>query len=81
VEWRVTMKTFFCEIVGDWITILVYKDGNIKCNHFIAHGSVTRKVKKGGDKQVITCEGPENCNLCASYKEDVFRREAVATQT
>jgi len=74
VEWRVTMKTFLCDIVEDWATVLVYRDGTVKCTHFMRHGPVKLKNKKSKE-EVKLCRGPENCDLCLAYKEDVFRRE------
>ena len=76
MKWQVTMTTLWCDIVGDWVTVLVYADGSTKCSHFTRYGPMTRKIKeKGGSKRELSCNGP-TCDLCLSYKEKVFRREA-----
>jgi len=31
VNWQVTATTFICEATGDEVTVMVYKDGALKC--------------------------------------------------
>lgn len=76
MEWRVTMKTFLCDKVEDWATVLVYRDGTVKCTHFMRYGPVELKADKKSQEETKLCEGSEKCDLCLSYKQDVFRREA-----
>lgn len=75
MEWRVIMKTILCDIVEDWATLLVYRDSLVKCSHFMRYGPVRLK-SSSSHGAIRACEGPEKCDLCRSYKEDVFRREA-----
>lgn len=69
--WQVTATTLYCDAIGEWVTILVYKDGHTGCSHFTKFGEVNRKA----DGKILECKGPNSCALCAAYKEDVFRRD------
>ena len=75
MDWLVTATTLYCDVVGDWVTVMVYPDGAVKCNHFNRYGPVKRKVKGGGSNEIPECNGSD-CALCTGYKEDVFRRDA-----
>ena len=70
--WQVTACTFWCDTVGDWATILVYKDGSAKCSHFNSHGPMI--VKRRGSTEESVCDGP-TCKIATDYKEHVFHRE------
>jgi hypothetical protein len=72
VKWLVTMTTYWCETVEDWASILVYKDGSVRCSHFNAYGPMI--VKRRGSTKETVCEGP-TCKLATDYREGVFRRE------
>ena len=69
VGWQVTATTLFCDVVDEWVTILVYKDGTTKCSHVIEHGQTGRKT---GKDEWQECPGPSACALCTAYKEKVF---------
>ena len=75
MDWIVTATTLFCDVVGDWVTIMVYPDDTVKCNHFARHGPVKRTAKRKESGEIPECTGPD-CALCTGYKEDVFRRDA-----
>jgi hypothetical protein len=68
------MKTILCDIVEDWATLLVYRDSLVKCSHFMRYGPM--RLKSSSHGAIRACEGPEKCDFCHSYKEDVFCREA-----
>ena len=34
MKWQVLFTTRFCDVVKDWVSILVYKDGTAKCAYF-----------------------------------------------
>ena len=38
VDWKVTATTIHCDAVGDEVTILVYKDGSVKCIGYDKYG-------------------------------------------
>jgi len=65
--WKVTATKLFCDIVNEWVTVMVYHDGTTKCGYYERHLAEEGGKKKG--------ECPDNCALLPAYKEDVFRRE------
>ena len=70
--WKVTATKLFCDIVNEWVTILVYHDGKTKCGYYERHLA----EGKSNDKGDVQCH--EKCTLLAAYKEDVFEREEIA---
>ena len=77
MDWLVTTTTLFCDIVDYWVSIMVYPDGTIKCNHFGKHGPIKRVVKR---KKILECTGP-NCALCTDYREYVLQQDTEAAET
>ncbi len=79
MKWQVLFTTRFCDVVKDWVSILVYKDGTAKCAYFSKYIATesTRKEKRTQSKKTMVCKGP-SCSLCTAYKEEVFRRDAKA---
>jgi hypothetical protein len=75
--WQVTATTLYCDVIGEWVTILVYKDGHCGCSHFVKFGPVNENVKG----KVLECKGPDSCALCAAYRDDVFCRDAKADES
>jgi hypothetical protein len=70
--WNVTATKLFCNIVKQWVTILVYHDGTTKCGYFERHLA----DKASNNPREAQCL--EKCTLLHAYKEDVFQREARA---
>jgi hypothetical protein len=62
--WKVTATKLFCDIVKQWVTILVYHDGTTKCGYYERHPRESQCL--------------ERCTVVDAYKEDVFQREARA---
>jgi hypothetical protein len=72
---KVLFTTRYCDVVKEWVSILVYKDGTTKCAYFSKYISTEsiQKGKKTQSKKGTVCKGPP-CALCNSYKEEVFNR-------
>lgn len=73
MSWQVTMTLLWCDKANSWVTVFVYKNGNVKCGHLMR----LEQAKKKKGKQSLSCD-PFSCVVCASYKEKVFTREAKA---
>ena len=60
MSWQVTATTVKCDSVGDYTTILVYKDGTTKCTYHNRYGTAKDNKKK-----------MKNCNIddCPQIKE------------
>jgi len=80
LDWQVTATTLFCDQVGEWVTIMVYPDGTVKCNYFVRHGPTKKKVKGEESKENRECTGTD-CALCTGYKEKVSQRDAEAAKS
>lgn len=80
VDWQVTATTVNCECVADEVTILVYKDGTVKCTGYNKYVSqATEKMIKTRKKQLgcdFKCEGPE-CRQMIEYRDRLFREDSA----
>ena len=68
--WKVTATKLFCEIVNQWVTVMVYHDGTTNCGYYERH------LAEEGSRNNVQCR--DKCTLLAAYKEDVFQREQRA---
>jgi len=66
-EWVVTAKTIYCEEAEEYVTLLIYWDGSVRCTGQKALPSVDRKRKSEG------CRTP-NCGRLEEYKRVLFRK-------
>jgi hypothetical protein len=75
-KWQITATTFFCETILDEATILVYKDGSLKCtgyDKFIAsQGKISKSGKQLGAK--LSCYGPI-CTQMTEYLQKLMSEE------
>ena len=71
--WQITATTLFCEVTGEWTTILVYKDFATKCGYFSNYTKDKGEVAK---EKLKACPRPSTCPLCIAYKEKIFGEEA-----
>jgi len=66
--WKVTATKLFCDIVKEWVTIIVYRDGTTKCGYYERHFG----DKGANNAREVQCL--KKCTLLNAYKEDVFQR-------
>ena len=82
VNWQVTATTIYCDAVDDEVTLMVYKDGSIKCTGYDKYrepGKETVNTLKRKSKQLnhkLECEGLE-CSRATQYREKLFAEEAT----
>jgi major membrane immunogen (membrane-anchored lipoprotein) len=78
-KWQITATTIKCDLVDDFVTIMVYKDWSTKCVWYARNKQkavedknykVDRKMKAKVDK----CQGPE-CSYVTSYKDKLISEE------
>ncbi len=79
VNWQVTATTVYCEAIAEEVTVMVYKDGSIKCTGFnksSSPGADQAQKKRARElKRDIRCSGPE-CPVTTSYKNRLLAEEA-----
>jgi len=74
--WRVTATTIYCDLVGDFVTILVHKDWSANCvwyNRYkreVADRKIDKKLKVKAEK----CTGPE-CPHVIGYRDKLIKEE------
>ena len=80
VAWQVTATTIYCDAVDDEVTILVYKDGSVKCTGYKKYAKPSKEIinlLKRKNKQLqrnLECEGPE-CYRVIQYRDKLFAEE------
>lgn len=70
VNWQITATTVYCDAVNEEVTILVYKDGSVKCTGY-------EKLAKSNQKAdgQLRCVGTQ-CRRAVEYKEKLLAEEA-----
>jgi hypothetical protein len=77
INWQITAKTIFCEAVDDEVTVLVNKDGSVRCTgcrKYEQPNDITRALvreKKRRLKRSVKCEG-EGCARVTGYKNQIM---------
>ncbi|HSW56874.1 MAG TPA: hypothetical protein VLH15_00565 [Dehalococcoidales bacterium] len=80
-NWQMTAKTILCEAVDDEVTVIINKDGSLRCTgckKYSEQNDITRalvKQKTRHLKRTLKCEG-EDCQRVTAYKQSVFTEEA-----
>jgi len=81
VNWQLTATTIYCDAVADEVTILVYKDGSVKCTGYTKYAEPSKetlnllKIKNKQLKRNLECEGPE-CYRVIQYRDKLFAEES-----
>ena len=70
-DWQVTATTIFCDICRDEVTLLVYKDGRVKCT------GTSRLLDKRKKTSNVTCS-TRTCSQLADYKTRLDAEEQSA---
>ena len=80
-DWQVTAVTIYCDDVDDEVTVIVHKDGAVRCVGFGKYSELAKdtagliKGKRKRLKRQLKCTGPE-CNLITDYRDRLFAEEA-----
>ena len=80
-DWQVTATTIYCDAVDDEVTIMVYKDGSIRCTGYKKYvenpDKETAQVLKKKAKRLgrnLKCEGPQDFRV-TSYRDKLTAEE------
>jgi hypothetical protein len=81
-SWQITATTINCDMVNDYVTIMVYKDWTCKCtwwakNKKVAGEDPKHKFSKEIKDKIGKCQGP-NCKYVVGYREKLIGEEAAA---
>ena len=87
VDWQVTATTIYCDAVDSDVTILVYKDGSVRCTGYKKYAEgitkeTAKKLQKKGKKlgRELKCEGPLDHRV-TDYRDKVFAEEEVKAKS
>ena len=81
VDWQITAATIYCEDVDDEVTVIVQKDGAVRCvgfGRYSAPDGDTTQLMKQKSRQLnrqLKCTGPE-CPRVTQYRDRLFAEEA-----
>ncbi len=70
-DWQVTAATIFCDICRDEVTLMVYKDGKVKCTGASRRPGTSKKTSN------VTCS-TDTCSRMAEYKARLDAEEQSA---
>ena len=76
-NWAITATTIYCDSIDDEVTLLVYKDGTLKCTGSNKPAKPDKekaksmRVKNEQIMQTIGCTGPE-CYRLIQYRDKLL---------
>jgi len=78
-KWQITATTIHCDLVDDFVTIMVNKDWSTKCAWYSRYKQKAIEDKKhkfdGNIKlKMEKCQGPE-CSYVIDYKDKLLKEE------
>ncbi|MBI2857819.1 MAG: hypothetical protein HYX90_01970 [Chloroflexi bacterium] len=82
VDWQVTATTLLCEAVNDEVTVMVYKDWNVKCTghekYLKPSRETARIIKRNASlsNRTFQCEGLD-CAAVRHYRDKLIAEEAA----
>jgi len=85
-DWQITAATIHCEDVDDEVTVIVQKDGMVRCVGFARYsapdGDTARLIKQKNKRlnRQLKCTGPE-CKRVVGYRDRLFAEEVKQADT
>jgi len=81
-KWQVTATTIRCDLVDDFVTIMVNKDWSARCTWYNRYKAATledtkHKVDKKIKPKLDKCIGPE-CHYVTDYRDKLHKEEESA---
>ena len=78
-KWQITATTSHCDLVDDFVTIMVNKDWSMKCVWYSRHKQKALEDKKQKfDRKmrlkIEKCQGPE-CSYVTGYRDKLIKEE------
>ena len=81
-SWQVTATTIGCDMVNDYVTIIVNKDWSCKCTWWTKYKKVAgedpkQKFPRETKVKIGKCQGPD-CRYVVEYRDKLIGEEAAA---
>lgn len=79
-KWQITATTLHCDLVDDFVTIMVNKDWSTRCAWYSRYKqkALEDKHQKFDKKirfKIEKCEGPE-CHYVVDYRDKLIKEES-----
>ena len=78
-NWQITATTIHCDMVDDFVTIMINKDWSMKCAWYNRYKQKAIDEKKRFDKEIKAkiekCQGPE-CSYLVEYRDKLIQEES-----
>ena len=80
VDWQITATTIYCDDVDDEVTVIVQRDGSVRCVGFARYGKPDKdtagllKQKSRQLQRQLKCAGPE-CSRVTDYRDRLLAEE------
>ncbi len=84
VDWQITATTIYCDDVDDEVTVIVQRDGSVRCVGFAKYDKPdkdTAGLMRQKNRQLqrqLECIGPE-CRRVTDYRDRLLAEEANKT--
>ena len=81
-NWQITATTLKCEMVDEYVTVMVYKDWSCKCvwwskNKQVAEQDPKHKFPRDIKASMGKCQGPD-CKYVTGYRDKLIEEEEAA---
>ena len=82
--WQVTATTIECDMVSEYVTIMVYGDWSCKCTWWgkykkTAAEDPKHKFPKQTRAKIALCQGPD-CKYVTGYRDKLINEETAANE-
>ena len=79
--WQITATTIRCDLVDDFVTVMVHKDWSPQCAWYNRHKKKAlenrrQKFDRSMRLKMEKCQGPE-CSYVTGYRDRLIKEESV----
>jgi len=78
-NWQITATTIHCDMVDDFVTIMINKDWSMKCAWYNRYKQKAidenKKFNKEIKNKIEKCQGPE-CSYLIEYRDKLIQEES-----
>lgn len=78
-NWQITATTIHCDMVDDFVTIMINKDWSMKCAWYNRYKQKAidenKKFNKEIKAKIEKCQGPE-CSYLIEYRDKLIQEES-----
>jgi hypothetical protein len=85
-DWILTATTIYCDAIEDEVTLIVHRDGGLKCTGYDKYGRANKetaksiKIRSMQLGKQLGCEGLE-CRRVTQYQDKLYTEEARAKRS